>query len=79
VPALTFRVLALATRSGTQLRASPTSTSVEAAMQRWPAAPKAAPTIALRVCSLLASGSTTAWFLAPIMHCTRLPASEARL
>ncbi len=48
-------------------------------MQRCPAAPKAAPTMALRLCSLLASGSTTAWFLAPIMHCTRLPASEARL
>ncbi len=45
-------------------------------MQRWPAAPKAAPTSALRVCSLCASGSTTAWFFAPIMHCTRLPACE---
>ncbi len=48
-------------------------------MQRCPAAPKAAPAMALRVCSLLASGSTTAWFFAPIMHCTRLPAREARL
>ncbi len=47
-------------------------------MQRWPAAPKAAPARALRVCSLLASGMTMAWFFAPIMHCTRLPERLAR-
>ncbi|KAG1433508.1 hypothetical protein G6F56_014586 [Rhizopus delemar] len=67
VPPLTFRVLALVTRSCTQPRASPTSTRVEAAMQRWPEAPQAPPTIALRVLYLLESGSTTAWVLAAIM------------
>ena len=44
-------------------------------MQRWPAAPKPAPTSALSDCSLFASGITTAWFFAPIMHCARLPCS----
>ena len=79
VPALTLRVLALATNSGIHCCASPTSSTTDNAMQRWPAAPKAAPAIALSVCSLLASGSTMAWFLAPIMHCTRLPLRLARL
>ncbi|MDT4847128.1 hypothetical protein FQZ97_811770 [compost metagenome] len=79
VPAPIFSVLALAISSGTQLRASPTSTATDTAMQRWPAAPKLAPASALSVCSLLASGITMAWFFAPIMHCARLPASVARL
>ena len=42
-------------------------------MHRWPAAPKAAPTSWLMVYSLLASGMMTPWFLAPMLHCTRLP------
>jgi hypothetical protein len=48
-------------------------------MQRWPAAPKPAPTSALIVCSRCASGSTTAWFFAPIIDCTRLPCWLPRL
>ena len=47
-------------------------------MQRCPAAPKAAPTSALMACSRFASGNTTAWFLAPIIDCTRLPCSLPR-
>jgi len=47
-------------------------------MQRWPAAPKPAPTSALSVCSFGASGITTTWFFAPIMHWARLPACVAR-
>ena len=60
VPALTFRVFAFATMSGIQFFASPTSTVTEVAMQRCPAAPKVAPTRALRAWSLFASGMTTA-------------------
>ena len=48
-------------------------------MQRRPAAPNEAPAMALRVCSLLASGRMMAWFFAPIMHCARLPLRVARL
>lgn len=65
VPAFTRRALARSTRSGSQLRASPTRMAVDRAMQRCPAAPKAAPTSWFRVFSLLASGITTPWFLAP--------------
>jgi hypothetical protein len=53
-------VFAFATISGIHFWASPTSTVTEVAMQRWPAAPKVAPTKALSACSLLASGITTA-------------------
>jgi len=35
-------------------------------MQRWPAAPNAAPTRALAVASGAASPITTAWFFAPV-------------
>ena len=58
--------------------ASPTVTSTEPAMHRWPAAPKAEPMIALTVGSITASGITTMWFLAPPSACTRLPAWAAR-
>jgi hypothetical protein len=44
---------------------SPTKTAVDNAMQRWPAAPKAAPTTAFKAASWSASGSTVAWFFAP--------------
>jgi hypothetical protein len=44
-------------------------------MQRWPAAPTEAPTSAFSTPSRSASGMMTMWFLAPIMHCTRLPAA----
>ena len=47
----------------------PTNTAAEMAMHRWPAAPKAAPASALMVASGNASGSTTAWFLAPAFAC----------
>mmetsp|Transcript_21293 Transcript_21293/g.36559 ORF Transcript_21293/g.36559 Transcript_21293/m.36559 type:complete len:211 (+) Transcript_21293:917-1549(+) len=77
-PALTRSVWALATRSGSQLYASPTRTATEIAMQRCPAAPKAAPVRALMECCLLASGSTTAWFFAPRFAWTRLPWAVAR-
>eukprot|EP00952_Eustigmatos_sp_NYUAD-ZCMA_P013727 54199-Eustigmatos_ZCMA.PRE.1 len=39
----TLRVLAFSTSCGIQLLASPTMTATDRAMQRWPAAPKAAP------------------------------------
>lgn len=68
VPALTRRALARCTSSGSQLWASPTRMAVERAMQRWPAAPKAAPTSWFSVFSLLASGITTPWFFAPWKH-----------
>mmetsp|Transcript_25315 Transcript_25315/g.63391 ORF Transcript_25315/g.63391 Transcript_25315/m.63391 type:complete len:235 (-) Transcript_25315:962-1666(-) len=55
-----------------------TKTTVDIAMQRCPAAPNAAPTRALAAASGSASGITTAWFLAPMLHCTRLPAADAR-
>ncbi len=54
-------------------------TSVDRAMHRWPAAPKAAPATELRKWFLLQSGSTAAWFLAPRLACTRLPFAEPRL
>src|SRR5690606_7668603 len=78
-PALTFKVLVLLTSSSTQCLVSPTSTATESAIQRCPAAPKAAPTKAFKVCSLLASGITTTWFFAPIIDCTRLPCCPAKL
>ena len=78
-PPLTFRALARSTISGSQSRVSPTVTTVLSAMQRWPAAPKAAPTIAFRVWFLLLSGRTAAWFLAPRLACTRLPLAEPRV
>lgn len=65
LPALTRRFLARSTSSGSHFLASPTRMAVERAMQRCPAAPNAAPTSWLRVFSLLASGMTTPWFLAP--------------
>ena len=58
--------------------ASPTKTAEETAMHRWPAAPNAAPTSALAVVSGSASGITTAWFLAPMLDCTRLPFAVPR-
>ncbi len=79
VPPLTVSVFALATMSGIHFAASPTMTATLVAMQRWPAAPNPAPTSAFSDCSLLASGNTTAWFLAPIMHCARLPCVLASL
>ncbi|VWC49645.1 hypothetical protein BLA6863_07740 [Burkholderia lata] len=78
-PALTFSAFAFSTSSGSQSRALPTSTTTDVAMQRWPAAPKPAPTSALIDCSRCASGSTTAWFFAPIIDCTRLPCWLPRL
>lgn len=65
VPAFTRRAFVRSTSSGNQFRASPTKTAVDRAMQRWPAAPNAAPTSWFRVFSLFASGITTPWFLAP--------------
>lgn len=65
VPAFTRRFLALSTNSGNHFCASPTKIAVDRAIQRWPAAPKAAPTSWFKVFSLLASGITTPWFFAP--------------
>ena len=59
-------------------RASPTVTTTEPAMQRWPAAPKAEPMMPLTVASITASGITTMWFFAPPSACTRLPALAER-
>ncbi len=77
-PSPTDIFFARSTSSGIHRRASPTSTATDTAMQRWPAAPNDAPASASSVCCRCASGRTMAWFFAPIMHCTRLPASEAR-
>ncbi|MNP48451.1 hypothetical protein D3C76_1425730 [compost metagenome] len=79
VPPLILRVLVRSIRSGSQVCASPTRITTGRAMQRWPAAPKEAPSRLFRVCCLLASGRTMAWFFAPIMHCARLPFWVARL
>mmetsp|Transcript_54644 Transcript_54644/g.144393 ORF Transcript_54644/g.144393 Transcript_54644/m.144393 type:complete len:206 (-) Transcript_54644:558-1175(-) len=78
-PADTLSFLARSTMPGIQSRASPTSTATLRAMQRWPAAPKAAPARASRARSREASGSTQAWFLAAMLHCARLPLALARL
>ncbi len=77
-PLPSLRVWALATKSLTQSLAAPTKMATDSAMQRCPAAPKAAPTICERAASLSASGSTTAWFLAAMLLCTRLPLAVPR-
>lgn len=51
-----LELLGTFTISWTQLLVSPTVTKAERAMHRWPAAPKAAPTMALSEAFLLASG-----------------------
>mmetsp|Transcript_54953 Transcript_54953/g.119735 ORF Transcript_54953/g.119735 Transcript_54953/m.119735 type:complete len:257 (+) Transcript_54953:213-983(+) len=78
MPGPVFSLRARSTSSGIHSLDSPTKMTVERAMQRWPAAPKAAARIAFRVASLLASGSTVAWFLAPRLACTRLPLAVPR-
>ena len=60
-------------------RAAPTATITDPAMQRWPAAPKAEPTMPSTVLPTTASGITTMWFLAPPSACTRFPAAAARV
>mmetsp|Transcript_46345 Transcript_46345/g.116712 ORF Transcript_46345/g.116712 Transcript_46345/m.116712 type:complete len:380 (+) Transcript_46345:436-1575(+) len=72
-PADTTSLRARSTTSWTHSDVLPTNTTVERAMQRCPAAPKAAPTSAFTAVSLLASGMMTPWFLAPMLDCTRLP------
>lgn len=62
---LTLSCFALDTISGIHSLDSPTKIAVDRAIHLWPAAPKAAPTNWLMVCSLLASGRITPWFLAP--------------
>src|SRR6476661_8565616 len=62
----------LATRSSA---IGPTVTHAEIAMQRSPADPKPALTIASAARSRSASGRITAWFFAPPSACTRLPAA----
>ncbi|NIL78999.1 hypothetical protein RhoFasB10_05190 [Rhodococcus sp. B10] len=52
---------------------SPTATSAEMAMQRSPAEPKPALTMASAARSRSASGRTMAWFFAPPKAWTRLP------
>ena len=64
-------------RGSSRSATSPTVTSTEMAMQRWPVEPYAAPTAASAARSRSASGSTTMWFLAPPSACTRLPARVA--
>ena len=58
--------------------ASPTVTTTDPAMQRWPAAPNAEPMIPPTVLSMTASGMTTMWFFAPPSAWTRLPAFAER-
>ena len=50
---------------------SPTKTTVLSAIHLCPAAPKPAATKAFKVASVLASGKTIAWFLAPMLDCTK--------
>jgi len=59
-PAPTQSFFALSTISGIQLYASPTKTTTVKAIHLCPQDPKAAPTIALRVSALSASGRITA-------------------
>ena len=61
----TFRASACFARASRQGATPPTNTAAEMAMQRWPAAPNAAPINALTAASGSASGMMTAWFLAP--------------
>ena len=78
-PSPTFSASVASRSGGSSLScASPTVTTTEPAMQRWPAAPNAEPMIPLTVCSITASGITTMWFLAPPSACTRLPDLAAR-
>ena len=53
------------------------ATAALIAMQRSPAEPKPALTIASAARSRSASGRITAWFFAPPRACTRLPCLEA--
>ena len=62
----------LATRSSA---IGPTATAAEMAMQRSPAEPNPALTMASAARSRSASGRITAWFLAPPRAWTRLPAA----
>mmetsp|Transcript_60668 Transcript_60668/g.161211 ORF Transcript_60668/g.161211 Transcript_60668/m.161211 type:complete len:206 (-) Transcript_60668:623-1240(-) len=77
-PGPTVNFLAFSAKSGIQDSASPTKTAVESAMQRCPAAPKAAPHRLFNTVSLSASGITTPWFLAPMFDCTRFPLAVPR-
>mmetsp|Transcript_18716 Transcript_18716/g.72212 ORF Transcript_18716/g.72212 Transcript_18716/m.72212 type:complete len:240 (+) Transcript_18716:425-1144(+) len=72
MPGPILSALALAASSSTHSEVSPTKTAVERAMQRWPAAPNAAPASWFSTDSLLASGMIVAWFLAAMLHWTRL-------
>mmetsp|Transcript_41218 Transcript_41218/g.80570 ORF Transcript_41218/g.80570 Transcript_41218/m.80570 type:complete len:205 (-) Transcript_41218:394-1008(-) len=64
--------------SGSHSLACPTKTQTLIAMHRWPAAPKAAPMMPLKALSRSASGSTTAWFLAPMLHWHLFPLAVDR-
>ena len=78
-PLPTRRPSAAAISAGiTRSCASPTVTSTEPAMQRWPAAPKDEEMMPSTVLSTTASGMTTMWFLAPPSAWTRLPARAER-
>ena len=78
-PSPTLSDFVASTSGGTSLSyASPTVTTTEPAMQRWPAAPKPEPMMPLTVSSTTASGITTMWFLAPPSACTRLPVAPQR-
>mmetsp|Transcript_10135 Transcript_10135/g.38457 ORF Transcript_10135/g.38457 Transcript_10135/m.38457 type:complete len:200 (-) Transcript_10135:536-1135(-) len=72
-PAETLSALAFWTSSGIQSALSPTNTATLRAMQRCPAAPKAAPTIAFSAAPLSASGMIVTWFFAAVLACTFLP------
>mmetsp|Transcript_108572 Transcript_108572/g.324663 ORF Transcript_108572/g.324663 Transcript_108572/m.324663 type:complete len:403 (+) Transcript_108572:517-1725(+) len=78
VPGPSFSCLALAARSLIHSCVSPTKMAVDSAMQRCPAAPKAAPVSLFRTDSLSASGRMTPWFFAPMLACTRLPLAVPR-
>mmetsp|Transcript_41008 Transcript_41008/g.128583 ORF Transcript_41008/g.128583 Transcript_41008/m.128583 type:complete len:264 (+) Transcript_41008:658-1449(+) len=79
-PAETLSFRARSASSGIHSLVSATKIAWLSAMQRWPAAPKAAPTMALSVASLSASGRIVTWFFAPRLACTfllwRVPRSK---
>mmetsp|Transcript_103361 Transcript_103361/g.269858 ORF Transcript_103361/g.269858 Transcript_103361/m.269858 type:complete len:200 (+) Transcript_103361:675-1274(+) len=78
LPGPTFNLEAASAIFGMISLELPTNTATLRAMHRWPAAPQLAPTSWFTTLSGSASGSTTAWFLAPRLHCALLPFLPAR-
>mmetsp|Transcript_35611 Transcript_35611/g.84315 ORF Transcript_35611/g.84315 Transcript_35611/m.84315 type:complete len:240 (-) Transcript_35611:520-1239(-) len=78
VPPLTVSAFAFSTREESIAFESPTKTAALRAMQRWPAAPNAAPTSAFTAWVGRASGITTPQFLAAMLHWHLFPPADPR-